>query len=253
MPSFVPLAADDVLFVADTHFRDRSNPAEAARRSRFLRFLESVPAGCALFLLGDIFDFYFEYRSVVSNRYFDLFCGLRRCTERGVRLHFIGGNHDHWAGRFLSEEVGVEIHTTEILFEAQGRRVVCSHGDLVMPRDWGYKILKTVIRNPLVVVASRWIHPDLLDAIAGAVSNGSRAVGGRSQEAGAQRLSDWAHERFFDRGNDIYVMGHVHHALRDERAGREFLIVGDWFRAATYARLYEGSITLETFTDPGPG
>ncbi|MCH7549078.1 MAG: metallophosphoesterase, partial [Candidatus Krumholzibacteriota bacterium] len=120
MPSFVPLAADDVRFVADTHFRDRSNPGEAARRSRFLRFLESVPSGCVLFLLGDIFDFYFEYRSVVSNRYFDLFCGLRRCTERDVRLHFIGGNHDHWAGRFLSEHDAAYLPRDEVVLAVTG-------------------------------------------------------------------------------------------------------------------------------------
>ncbi len=66
-------------------------------------------------------------------------------------------------------------------------------------------------------------------------------------------MADWAHHRFFARGNDIFVMGHIHHALHDGRDGREFLIVGDWYGPCTFARLHRGALTLETFTGSGPG
>jgi UDP-2,3-diacylglucosamine hydrolase len=249
MTRFPELAGNDIRFVADAHFRDRRYQGESGRRDRFLRFLGSLPNECTLYLIGDIFDFIFGYRSVVSSRYVDIYCALRACTDRGVDLHFIGGNHDYWVGSFFTDQLGIRVHDPESAFEAQGRRVVCAHGDLVMPGDWGYKILKTIIRNRGVVAASRWIHPDLLEAIAEGVSHASRSMQRRSQKQRALEVADRAHEQFFTRGNDIYVMGHVHHPIHDVRDGREFMIVGDWIEdGATYGRLHEGKLTLETFT-----
>jgi UDP-2,3-diacylglucosamine hydrolase len=248
MPPFLPISAPELIFVGDTHFRSRAQPGEAVRRDRFLRFLASVRAGTALFLMGDIFDFFFAYRSVVHRRYLDLFCALAACRERGVEAHFIGGNHDYWVGSFLADELGVRTHRDEILLDAQGRRLVCAHGDLVIPRDWGYKALKTIIRNPAVVAASRWIHPDLLDAVAAGVSAGSRKLKEPVHEARARALAEHAHRRFFARGNDAFVMGHIHFPLIDSRDGHDFVVIGDWIEHTTFVRLSGGALTLETFT-----
>ena len=153
------LRSPDIRILADTHFRDARIPGEAERRDRFIRFLDGLPSNCVLFLLGDIFDFYFEYRSVVSRRYLD---------------------------EVFSTELGVVIHERDILVEAQGRRILLAHGDLVMPRDYGYKLLKGVIRNKFVIGLARAIHPDLLDAIAGGVSHGSRTYLTMPQEKRAR-------------------------------------------------------------------
>jgi UDP-2,3-diacylglucosamine hydrolase len=247
MSHFEPSRFREIRFVGDTHFRDRSLPGEAERRTRFFAFLESVPGDTALYLIGDIFDFYFEYRSVVHNRHLDVLSALRRCGERGVELHFIGGNHDHWVGRFFAEETGCRVHENEIRFEAQGRRVVVSHGDLVMPRDLGYKLLKSIIRNRAVIAVSRWIHPDLMARLARDVSDGSRSIRRHDQEQRARAVTEWAHEKFFSRGNDVYVMGHVHYPVYDVRNGNEFLIVGDWIDGSTFGLLADGRLSLETF------
>jgi len=247
MSHFAPNRFREIRFVGDTHFRDPSLEGEPERRQLFFEFLDSIPTGTALYLIGDIFDFYFEYRSAVHNRHQDLLRALGACGQRGVELHFIGGNHDYWVGRFFIEETGCHVHENEIRFEAQGRRVVVSHGDLVMPRDLGYKVLKTVIRNRGVIAASRWIHPDLMERIARGVSDGSRSMRRPDQEQRARTLTDWAHEKFFTRGNDVYVMGHVHYPVHDVREGREFLIVGDWIDGSTYGLLADGRLSLETF------
>lgn len=247
MTPFPELAGDDLRFVADTHFRSRADAGEADRRRRFIGFLDSLPPTATLFLLGDIFDFYFEYRSVVSSRYFDVYTALARCRDRGIPMYFIGGNHDFWVGAFLERELGIRVCPDEITFSGQGRRVVCAHGDLLMPRDWGYKALKTIIRNRAVVGLARWIHPDLLDAIAGAVSHGSRRLPRRTQEARARAVAEHAHKHLFWRGNDILIMGHVHIPFTDARDGRELVIVGDWMDHSPYARLHDGRLTTETF------
>jgi len=247
---FTEIRGEDLRFLADTHFRSSRIEAEAPRRRRFIAFLDSLPAGAVVFLLGDIFDFYFEYRRVVSNRYLDVFSAIERSTTRGVEVHFLGGNHDFWVGRFAERELGIQVHRDEIRLSAQGRRIVCAHGDLVMPRDFGYKLLKSIIRNPVVVEVSRWIHPDILDAIASGVSHGSRRIQNDDQEERARTMAEYAHRHFFQRGNDAFIMGHVHHPLLDVRDGREFLILGDWIRDFTYGRLSGGKLSLESFKDP---
>jgi UDP-2,3-diacylglucosamine hydrolase len=232
---FRPVAATDIRIVADTHFRDRDLPGEAERRDRFLRFLNSLSTGTWLVLLGDIFDFYFEYRSVVSRRYLDIYEALDQCRHRGVDLHFLGGNHDHWVGDFFTHDLGITVHQDEIRIAAQGRKIVLAHGDLVMPRDYGYKVLKSVIRNRAVIGASRWIHP-----------HGSRQYFNVPQEKRARAVEAHAWKSFFERDNDAFVMGHVHYPMHVTRDGREFMIVGDWLEHFTYGRLSSGRLRLET-------
>lgn len=246
MTTFLELNSPDIRFVGDTHFRDARTPGEAARRGRFLAFLETLPTPSTLFLIGDVFDFYFEYQSVVPGRYLDILDGLRACHQRGVDLHFIGGNHDYWVGEAFSQMVGTKLHEDEVCFSAQGRRVVVSHGDLVMPRDYGYKVLKNVLRNRVIIALTRLIHPDLLDWIARGISDGSRKYKRKSQAQRARVATEWAHQQFFSRGNDAYVMGHVHHPVHDVRDGREFVIVGDWYDGSSYARLHDGQLSLVT-------
>lgn len=244
---FTPSSATDVRVAADTHFRDRTAPGESERRERFIRFLDATPKGTLLVLLGDIFDFYFEYRSVVPRRFVDVFTAIARTSARGVDTHFLGGNHDYWVGAFFTRELGVHVHHEEIRIEAQGRKLVLAHGDLVMPRDYGYKALKTVIRNPVVVAAARWIHPDILDAIAGGVAHGSRTYFHVAQEKRARAVADHAWDHFFQRGNDAFVMGHVHVPMHETRGGKEFLIVGDWIEHYTFAHMTNGQISIESF------
>jgi UDP-2,3-diacylglucosamine hydrolase len=124
---------------------------------------------------------------------------------------------------------------------------VLAHGDLVMPRDYGYKALKSVIRNRAVIAIARSLHPDLLDAIAGGVAHGSRALFGVAQEKRARAVADHAWRHFFQRGNDAFVMAHVHFPLHETRDGKEFLIVGDWIEHFTFARLTGGRLRLESF------
>jgi UDP-2,3-diacylglucosamine hydrolase len=244
---FERLDSADVRVAADTHFRDRALPGESERRDRFIRFLDETPSGVFLVLLGDIFDFYFEYRSVVARRFLDVFDAIRRATARGVDVRFLGGNHDYWVGDFFARELGVRVHRDEIRIECQGRKLVLAHGDLVMPRDYGYKLLKSVIRNPAVIAVSRWIHPDLMDALAGGVAHGSRTFFHVEQEKRARAVEAHAWPNFFRRGNDAFVMGHVHLPVHQTRDGKEFVIVGDWIVHNTFARMTGGRLRLETF------
>jgi UDP-2,3-diacylglucosamine hydrolase len=247
MTDFVQILDSEIRFVADTHFRSREVSGEAERRDRFIRFLDGIPNDSTLVLLGDIFDFYFEYRSVVFKRFIDLFNAFVNCRRRGISLHFLGGNHDYWVGEFFSKDLGMTIHQDEFLLTSQGRKIVCAHGDLVMPRDAGYKVLKTIIRNRFVVGVSKWIHPDIMDAIARGVAAGSRRLSTAPQESRAKQIADLAHRTFFARGNDAFIMGHVHCALHDVRDGRDFVLLGDCIQNFTYGKLCGSVLSLERF------
>ncbi len=246
--TYKKIAASEVFFVADSHFRDRALPGEAERRDRFARLLETVPSDGAVFLLGDIFDFYFEYKSVVSKRYFDIYHALYECSSRGVEVHFLGGNHDYWFNNFLEDEIGVASHGEHLFVECQGRRIWCTHGDLFMPGDENYTTVRSILRNRYVIAAAKIIHPDLMDAIAKKVSYGSKARDRGSVEDMANQLAARPTQQFFSRGNDVFAMGHVHYPLHQQKNGNDFLIVGDWITKFTYGLMKDGRISLETLS-----
>ncbi len=242
-----------ITFISDTHFKETPTSEEKERRDLFKNFLRGLPDGSCLFLLGDIFDFYFEFRSVIHSGYFDLFAALYELKARNIDVHFIGGNHDSWTGGFMEDTLDIEIHKEKVLFESQGRKILAVHGDLVIPGDWGYKALKSVIRNPAVVSAARLVHPDLLSAIAGGVSKGSKKIMHKMQAPLAERLAAYAKHAFFEAGNDLFVMGHVHHPTICSSEGRDFVILGDWIEHFSYAVLQNGKLELKTVIDRTPG
>ncbi|UCH82778.1 MAG: UDP-2,3-diacylglucosamine diphosphatase [Candidatus Latescibacterota bacterium] len=248
MDSYSPIPRPELFFLADSHFRDRRIPGEADRRRRFIEFLTRIGNDSAVFLLGDIFDFYFEYATFVSKRYFDIYHALYSATRRGVEIHFLAGNHDAWYTNFLSDDLGITPHGNDLFVESQGRKIWCTHGDLFMPDDNNYKTIRSIIRNPLVIKASKIIHPDLMDAIAARVSNESKHRNRRSVEHMAKTIVAKINGDFFAKGNDIFVMGHVHYPLHKSTNGKDIMIVGDWIRNFTFGRLKGGRLSLEKFT-----
>ncbi len=249
MDQHLQISSPDVFFLADSHFRDRGLPGEAARRDRFVRFTKHLPENSTLFLLGDIFDFYFEYASVVPKPFFDVFHALGSCRSRGIDIHFLGGNHDFWLGGFISDSLGICIQEDDFLIESQGRRIRCVHGDLVVPGDHGYRILRSILRSRTVGNAAKLIHPDLMSLIARHVSGHSKNRPQSAQEDIANRVAGLATHHCYKWGNDAFIMGHIHYPLHRVHDGRDFVIVGDWIDNFSYARLHDGQISLETFND----
>jgi UDP-2,3-diacylglucosamine hydrolase len=247
MDEHLQISSSDVFFVADAHFRDRELPGEAARRARFIRFTEHIPGDSTLFLLGDIFDFYFEYASVVPKPFFDIFYALESCRSRGIDIHFLGGNHDFWVDGFVTDSLGVRIHEDDFLVESQGRKIRCAHGDLTIPDDYGYRVLRWILRNRTVTKAAKLIHPDVMASIARHVSRRTKDRSRSAQEDIANRVAGLATHHCYNWGNDAFIMGHIHFPLHRVHDGRDFVIVGDWIGSFTYAHLHNGQISLEKF------
>ena len=248
MSAYLSIDRPQLYFTADMHFRSQPHHDDSARRRAFSAFVEAIPDDAALFLLGDVFDFFFEYKAVVAKGYFDIYELLYRTRRRGVDIHLLGGNHDAWFTTFFRDELGITVHGDRILAESQGRRMCLEHGDLCIPGDQGYKRLRSVIRNPGVIKASRIVHPDWMDRLAERVSYESKKRSRTVQEEMAKELAEMAPSFFFGRGNDIFVMGHVHFPIHRIHDGKEFMIVGDWIEHCTYGKLQGGKLSLEKVT-----
>jgi UDP-2,3-diacylglucosamine hydrolase len=242
---------ETVFFVSDTHFKyDASAEGERAKRERFLGFLASI-AGCSkLYLMGDIFDFWFEYRSVVPRYYHDILDALGSLGRGGTEICIAGGNHDFWLGPYVSETLGFTILPTFATHELQGLRITMTHGDTLIPGDFAYKTLKGIIRSGPVIAAARAVHPDLLYAFARRFSRASKGLTQKRTERTARMLLTLAPDSFFRWNNDVFVMGHVHYPCLERFGPHTFVILGDWELNASYLKLRDGRLSLGFYT-PG--
>ncbi len=230
-------------FVSDCHFPSRHGAAEH-RKATFLAFLDMVGRnGEALYLLGDIFDFWFEYREVIPRYHLDLLGELRELTLAGVGLTFIGGNHDYWAGRFWREEVGARVVYGSVQENLGGFEVHLLHGDGVGSGDYAYRLLKVVLRSPVAIRAFSLLHPNVAVSLARRASAMSEPKDEQYRIMSNQKLAALATQKGGE-GVALLVAGHSHRPeLR--RAGQAvFLNVGDWVEHFTYARLLGDQVTL---------
>src|SRR5688572_5055615 len=145
------------LIVSDIHLGAVPSGTERAFRA-FLAHVAEHSSG--LLINGDLFDFWFEYRSVVLREHYRVLASLADVVERGLKVWFVGGNHDAWGGSFLREEVGVELVVGPVEMQLAGRRTLVAHGDGVGKGDFKYRAMKACIRHPAVVGMFRQLHPD---------------------------------------------------------------------------------------------
>jgi len=231
-------------FVSDVHLGGSPEPGESVKRERFAALLDRVRReGASVQILGDLFDFWFGYRTVIPRAAFGVLAHLESLARDGVPVRYLGGNHDFWMCDFLRRETGIEVLADGTLLAAQGRRARLFHGDGLGPGDLGYKALKRVLRNPVAIGAFRWIHPDLGIPLGLASSDVSRGHTGE-REVDVDGLYRSVAVPEFKAGADAVLMGHHHVPIHWERDEGEFLILGDWFRNYTCVRLREGRFEL---------
>lgn len=205
---------------------------------KFLRFLDHVGAhGRSLLLVGDLFDFWFEYGPVVPGRHFRVLAGLAELVDAGIPVTLMGGNHDAWGGRFLTDEVGVAFFPGVLRTEIGGRQALVAHGDGLGRGDFRYRALKAVIRSRLAILGFRALHPELGLRIAGAASTTeAKAENDGAAQGRARFIEDWAREQLHaDPALGFVICGHSHvPAIVEVDPGRYYLNAGDWIRHFTY-------------------
>jgi UDP-2,3-diacylglucosamine hydrolase len=229
-----------IFFMADAHL-GMDGTEDRGRVRAIASFFERVKeTGGALFILGDFFDFWFEYRSVIPSKHFQVLSSMKGLTSAGVEVSYIGGNHDYWIGGFLRDEIGLRLFNGPVELSAQGLRVYLAHGDGLAQRDRVYPVLRGLLHNRLTTAMYRLIHPDLGLPLAAGVSKLSRGVN-PDWAPGDDDLWKIAGAPHFSRGFDAVVLGHIHKPLEITRGGKSLYVLGDWITRRGYLLLRDSA------------
>ena len=198
-------------------------------------------AASRVIINGDLFDFWFEYGSVIPRGHTRVLGALASLVDSGMDVLLMGGNHDWWGGSFLRDEIGVSFSRDPLTFQLQGRKTLLAHGDGLGAGDLSYRVLRFLLRGAPTRFAFRWLHPDVGAWVARRVSQTEGRTGEpiAKQEARARVLEQWAVDRLKeDPELDLVVLGHTHiPVLREVEDGRHYLNAGDWVANQSYAVL----------------
>jgi UDP-2,3-diacylglucosamine hydrolase len=225
-----------VLVVADAHLGGVPPAVDAA----FHAFLDDVPRpDDHLVINGDLFEFWFEYRSVIPRRAFPTLARLAEVRRRGVKLTVTGGNHDRWGRGFWQRELGASFHPREVVLELAGWRSLVVHGDGLAEQHAASGVLHAITRHPLTVGLFRWVHPDLghglVERFSGILGRRTRDPTVMARAAAAQE--EWARRQLGSRQDlDLVVLGHTHRpSLVAVDVRRWYLNPGAWMDGFRYA------------------
>jgi UDP-2,3-diacylglucosamine hydrolase len=151
-----------IYFASDFHFGIPDRKSSLVRENLFTSWLEEVSKDASeIYLMGDLFDFWFEYKTVIPRGYVRLLGKLATIADSGVKIHLFKGNHDMWAFDYLNTELNIEIHRDPEFKSFTGSLFYLAHGDGLGPGDYGYKFIKKVFQNRFNQWLFKWIHPDL--------------------------------------------------------------------------------------------
>lgn len=240
-----------VFFFSDVHLGLGDRIKEKAKEDNLLAFLEDVrPEADQLFIVGDLFDFWFEYATVIPRGFHRTLAALQAFSDAKKPVHYLIGNHDCWMGDFFETEIGVILHRDPFEITVQGKRVFVHHGDGLADNDAGYRLIKPVLRNPFAIRAYRWLHPDIGVRLARGTSRTSRDY--TTSKHYNEELGMLHHaEQMIADGAQIVVMGHHHQPSRVETGGGVYLNLGDWITYNTYGCMENGVIELRTWNGHG--
>ena len=253
----VSMEKKNIYFVSDLHLGIPDRASSLEREKLLVKWLDSIRDKTeALFLMGDLFDFWFEYSTVVPKGFVRLLGKLAEFTDQGIPVHLFRGNHDLWAFGYLEKELGVQLHREPAIWQMQGKTFYLAHGDGLGPGDRQYKFLKSIFEFRPNQLLFRWLHPDLGARLGNYFSRRSRL----SKLASAHQPDvsfEKEKEMLFQYANkkavlnpevDYFVFGHRHIPLQmplNDKA--ELIILGDWISHFSYAVFENGKIQLKSF------
>ncbi len=237
-------------FASDFHLGAPDAASSAARERKLIRWLEHIRSDAAeVYLVGDIFDFWFEYKHVIPKGFTRLLGKLAELSDAGIRIHFFTGNHDMWMFDYFPTELGIELHREPIERIYNGKKWIIGHGDGLGPGDVQYKLLKKIFANPLCQWAFGWLHPNIGMWIAQQWSRKSRLHNLKKEEdhflGEREYLLAYCKEVLQQRHVDFFIFGHRHLPLDIPlTAESRYVNLGEWIRFFTYARFKSGELEL---------
>ncbi len=230
---------------SDAHLGSGSAELEARKVEKIRELFERVKAdGDRLVILGDLFDFWFEYKHAIPKDHHQVLFMLTELVNRGVHVDYISGNHDFWMDDFFAEHIGVYLHRDSLDITYDKQRLHLIHGDGLAKGDGGYRLLKRILRNPVNIWLYRKLPPDWAIPLAKKVSGSSREYTSRRDHTFARDYEAYAKVKLGE-GYDAVVIGHLHIPVFETYTNGTYVNTGDFIHHFSYARLKDGILTLE--------
>ena len=252
------MAGKNTYFISDLHLGAKYMADQQMREKRVCRFLDSIKDDAAeLYLLGDILDYWYEYKYVVPRGYIRFLGKLAELSDAGVRLTWVTGNHDVWLFDYLRDQLNMTVLYGNTVVESQGRRILISHGDDVGVQPAMYRFTRWCFHNKVCQWLYASVHPRWTYPVATGWSNENRTRRNPEQlraisENAAQHLLDFSREYYAAHPDvEAFVYGHLHVARMNRLEGLPPVIfLGDWISLCTYAVLdTEGNFELKHYEE----
>lgn len=228
-----------IFFISDVHLGAPALKNNNEREIRFANWLDDIKDDVAeLYLMGDIFDFWWDYKKVVPRGFTRIFGRLADLTDRGIPVHFFVGNHDLWAFDYFQEELGLTIHQNEIVKEIAGKKFLLAHGDGLDASDKGYIFLKKLFTNKTLQWVFSRLHPNFALTVAHNWSKSSRLAKINIEEEfeeNKEGMYKFAENFLKQEFVDYFIFGH-RHKMVNSKIGEEshFVLLGDWITHFSY-------------------
>ncbi len=244
-----------VYFASDNHLGAPTKEASLPREKKFVSWLNEIKKdAAAIFLIGDLFDFWFEYKTVVPKGFTRTFGKLAEISDAGIPIYYFVGNHDLWMSGYFEEELGIPVFHKPHEFQIGNSAFFIGHGDGLGPGDKGYKRMKKVFTNPFFKWLFRWLHPDIGVKIAQYLSVKNKLISGDDDAKFLGEENEWlvkySKRKLEDKHRDFFVFGHRHLPLEIElHESSKYVNLGDWIQYYTYGEFDGKNLHLKTYDD----
>ena len=242
-----------IYFLSDIHLGAPDHEASLQREKRMVKFLDEIKNDAEIiFILGDLFDFWYEYKKVVPKGYVRILGKLAELTDNGITIYFFVGNHDMWMNGYFEKELNIDVFHDPKQFEFNGKIFLIGHGDGLGPGDHRYKMMKKVFRNKFSQSLFGMLHPSAGIGLADYFSRKSRASAGDEEQHFLGEEKEWliafAKEELKKQHIDFFIFGHRHLPIEFKLNEQSVYInLGDWIRYNSYAVFDNGTISLNYY------
>ncbi|MDV7186428.1 UDP-2,3-diacylglucosamine diphosphatase [Lutibacter sp. TH_r2] len=242
-----------IYFASDQHFGAPTSEKSKPREQKFVAWLDEIKKDAeVIFLLGDLFDFWFEYKTAVPKGFVRVLGKLAELKDSGIQIHFFVGNHDLWMDDYFEKELNIPIYREPTEFEFNGKTFLIGHGDGLGPGDKGYKRMKKVFTNPFSKWLYRWLHPDIGIRLAQYLSVKNKLISGEEDVKFLGEENEWlvlyCKQKLTEKHYDYFIFGHRHLPLDIPIAkNSRYINTGDWITYYSYAVFKENKLFLEKF------
>lgn len=249
------MSASKIYFASDFHFGVPNYSTSREREDLVVSWLEEIRKDAAeIYLMGDIFDFWFEYAAVIPKGFIRFQGKLADLADSGIKITFFKGNHDMWMFDYFVKELGIQIISEELILERNGMKFYLHHGDGLGPGDAKYKILKKIFRSEFCQWLFARIHPNLGVAIARKWSKHSRLQNNQKEEfqdLEKEWLVSYSKELLLKEHYDFLIFGHRHLPLDVQLGNSRYINLGEWMNFNSYAVFDGENLELRYFKKQG--